>query len=162
MSETLAAVLRQPIDWSAMPADSPPALRQLLARCLERDARKRLRDIGEAKSCSKVVASLVGVAGLRRGSGVAVEARRPLWKRVAPLATIAMLAAAIAARAVWYLKPAPRCRNRALRAPADRRLATRASRASLPEHFARWDPDRVRLQGQTAAFRAPCSSSTRG
>ena len=49
VSDTLAAVLRQEIDWSALPADTPPAIRTLLGRCLERDPKRRLRDIGEAR-----------------------------------------------------------------------------------------------------------------
>jgi serine/threonine protein kinase/Tol biopolymer transport system component len=49
MSDVLASVLRQDIDWSALPANTPPRLRQLLERCLERDPKSRLRDIGEAR-----------------------------------------------------------------------------------------------------------------
>ena len=45
----LAAVLRQDVDWTALPADTPPRLRRLLERCLERDVKDRLRDIGEAR-----------------------------------------------------------------------------------------------------------------
>ena len=36
LSDVLAAVLRQDIAWSALPAGTPPGLRQLLERCLER------------------------------------------------------------------------------------------------------------------------------
>jgi serine/threonine-protein kinase len=48
VSDTLAAVLRADIDWKQLPAGTPPKVRRLLQRCLERDARKRLRDIGDA------------------------------------------------------------------------------------------------------------------
>jgi eukaryotic-like serine/threonine-protein kinase len=48
-SDVLAAVLRQEIDWTAVPADAPAELKRLLARCLDRDPRTRLRDIGEAR-----------------------------------------------------------------------------------------------------------------
>jgi serine/threonine protein kinase/Tol biopolymer transport system component len=48
ISETLASVLRQDVDWSALPADTPPRVRHLLARCLDRDLKRRLRDIGDA------------------------------------------------------------------------------------------------------------------
>jgi serine/threonine protein kinase len=37
VSDTLAAVLRQEIDWSALPSSTPPRVRSLLHRCLERD-----------------------------------------------------------------------------------------------------------------------------
>jgi serine/threonine-protein kinase len=49
VSDTLAAVLRQEIDWKALPASTPPGLRFVLERCLNRDPKKRLRDIGEAR-----------------------------------------------------------------------------------------------------------------
>jgi len=49
VSETIAAVLRQEIDWGLLPDDAPAALRALLERCLDRDPRTRLRDIGEAR-----------------------------------------------------------------------------------------------------------------
>src|SRR5436853_312766 len=47
VSDTLAAILRQEIDWSALPSDTPPAIRELLHRCLDRDPAHRFRDIGE-------------------------------------------------------------------------------------------------------------------
>jgi serine/threonine-protein kinase len=49
VSDTLAAVLREPIDWSALPPSTPAPVRRLLERCLDRDTRHRLRDIGEAR-----------------------------------------------------------------------------------------------------------------
>jgi eukaryotic-like serine/threonine-protein kinase len=49
VTEVLAAVITQDADLSRLPAETPPALRQLLARCLQKDPRVRLRDIGEAR-----------------------------------------------------------------------------------------------------------------
>ena len=49
VSDVLAGVLAREIDWSALPASTPPHVRRLLARCLERDPRQRLRDIGDAR-----------------------------------------------------------------------------------------------------------------
>ena len=49
VTDVLAAVVRQEIDWSALPASTPPGVRRLLHRCLERDTKGRLRDIGEAR-----------------------------------------------------------------------------------------------------------------
>ena len=49
ISHTLADVLRGPIDFSQLPADTPQTIRDLLGRCLNRDVRKRTRDIGEAR-----------------------------------------------------------------------------------------------------------------
>ncbi len=49
VSDTLAAVLRQEVDFSALPPATPPSVRRLLARCLERDPRRRQRGIGDAR-----------------------------------------------------------------------------------------------------------------
>jgi tRNA A-37 threonylcarbamoyl transferase component Bud32 len=49
VSDVLAGVLKTDPDWSALPPDTPGAVRGLLRRCLERDPLERLRDIGEAR-----------------------------------------------------------------------------------------------------------------
>ncbi len=49
ISTTLAAVLMRDPEWGSLPKDTPPALRKLIHRCLERDPKARLRDIGEAR-----------------------------------------------------------------------------------------------------------------
>ena len=48
VSDTMAAVLRQTVAFEALPEHTPAAVRVLIERCLERDLRQRLRDIGEA------------------------------------------------------------------------------------------------------------------
>lgn len=48
-SHTLADVLRGPIDFDKLPRDTPPSIRDLLRRCLDRNVKNRLRDIGEAR-----------------------------------------------------------------------------------------------------------------
>jgi serine/threonine protein kinase len=49
VSDVLAAVVRQEIDLRGLPEEVPTGVRLLLGRCLERDPKKRLRDIGEAR-----------------------------------------------------------------------------------------------------------------
>ena len=49
ISHTLAYVLTKDVDWGSLSRDTPETLRRLLRRCLERDPRKRMRDIGEAR-----------------------------------------------------------------------------------------------------------------
>jgi serine/threonine-protein kinase len=49
VSHTLADVLRAPIDFEQVPRGTPMAVHTLLQRCLDRDAKRRLRDIGEAR-----------------------------------------------------------------------------------------------------------------
>jgi eukaryotic-like serine/threonine-protein kinase len=47
--ETLASVMKDPITFGKLPDDTPGAIRKLVARCLERDPRRRLQSIGEAR-----------------------------------------------------------------------------------------------------------------
>jgi len=49
ISETLASVIKDTPDLAALPAATPPAIRRLLRRCLEKDPRRRLQAIGEAR-----------------------------------------------------------------------------------------------------------------
>ncbi len=49
VTDTLAAVLTREVDWNALPAATPAAIRGLLRRCLERNPKNRLRDIGDAR-----------------------------------------------------------------------------------------------------------------
>jgi predicted esterase len=49
-SDTIAAVLGQEPDWSALPATAPPALRRLLQECLTKDPAGRPRDLSGARA----------------------------------------------------------------------------------------------------------------
>ena len=99
VSDVLAAVLRQEIDWSALPPETPARLRQLLERCLDRDVKTRLRDIGEAR-VALASPGADSVATRRAGR----HARSP--RCINPIAaTGAVAAAVIAAIAVVSLRP---------------------------------------------------------
>lgn len=47
--DTIAKILEREPDWSALPAETPGPVRRLLLRCLVKDPRERLRDIGDAR-----------------------------------------------------------------------------------------------------------------
>jgi serine/threonine protein kinase/Tol biopolymer transport system component len=49
MSDMLVAVLSLEPDWKSVPETTPAPLRRLVRRCLEKDPRRRLRDIGDAR-----------------------------------------------------------------------------------------------------------------
>jgi eukaryotic-like serine/threonine-protein kinase len=62
ISHTLADVLRAPIDFEKLPKETPRGIRDLVKRCLDRDPRKRLRDIGEARIVIETLGSEPQVA----------------------------------------------------------------------------------------------------
>src|SRR5687767_401017 len=48
-TDIIAAVVTREPDWSALPKGTPPHIRRVLERCLRKDPKLRLRDIGEAR-----------------------------------------------------------------------------------------------------------------
>jgi len=49
VSDAIASILKNEPDWNALPAGTPPHVRTLLRRCLQKDAQKRLPHIGIAR-----------------------------------------------------------------------------------------------------------------
>jgi Tol biopolymer transport system component len=49
VSDSIAKILEREPDWSALPAATPASLRRLLVRCLAKDPKQRLRDIGDVR-----------------------------------------------------------------------------------------------------------------
>lgn len=49
LADALSAVLHREPDWTELPPQTPVRVRELLKRCLEKDAKNRLRDIGDAR-----------------------------------------------------------------------------------------------------------------
>jgi serine/threonine protein kinase len=52
LSDTISAILSLDPDWRLLPKVTPTPVRTLLQRCLEKDPRQRLRDIGDARLAS--------------------------------------------------------------------------------------------------------------
>ncbi len=97
-SEAMAAVLKSDLDFSGLPASTPPHIRRLIERCLQRDPRKRLRDIGEAR--------LVFESPEEQPAAVATKSSSSHWGWIA--AGVLAVAFAVAG-AGWYraTRPAP-------------------------------------------------------
>ena len=49
VSDTIGKILEREPDWSALPAATPAPIRRLLLRCLAKDPKQRLRDIGDVR-----------------------------------------------------------------------------------------------------------------
>ena len=96
VQDTLAAVLRQDVNWSVLPAATPTATRALLLRCLDRDPAKRPRDLIEARHLLEPPQTL----HISRRAAVA-----------------AVGLGAMGAAAAWYFASSPRRRTGAVRLP---------------------------------------------
>jgi Tol biopolymer transport system component len=100
VSHTLADVLRAEIDVSRLPDGTPPRIRELERRCLDRDVKNRLRDIGEAR-----VAIWRCLDDPKSGTEPQAEARATssrAWMIVSE-ALVALLV--LGAGAAWFLRP---------------------------------------------------------
>jgi serine/threonine-protein kinase len=92
------AIQHRPVDWDALDRATPPAVRALLRRCLERDPRRRLRDIGEARILLEDPSSAL-VAGVT--GDIDAPARAAWPRRVLPVAATAIGVALAVAAVLW-------------------------------------------------------------
>ena len=90
-SDTLAAILRGKPDWNQLPRETPPYIKSLLCRCLQKDASYRLRDIGDAMLYAQDHEAL---------SSEIPEERGRLWRAVIPWAVAALLL--VVSAYLWY------------------------------------------------------------
>jgi serine/threonine-protein kinase len=108
VTDTLAAILHVEPDWSVLPGTTPATLRQLLRRCLEKDQRRRLQAIGEAR------------LQLEELLQVSASGRLPTWEGEPPppaglgrdrrrvlLAGALLGGVLLGASSVWLIRPAP-------------------------------------------------------
>ena len=97
VSLTLAAVMTFEPDLDRLPDGLSPAFRTYLARCLEKDPRDRVRDIGDVRlamagAFETSVSSPESTGGARPGS---------LWQQPVPALIMVVLAASISSFIVW-------------------------------------------------------------
>jgi Tol biopolymer transport system component len=101
VSDTLAAVIRGEPDWSLLPAATPPAVRVLLERCLQKEPRRRLQAMGDARLDLEDVLS-----GTLPRVAPSPPARPSKWSLASGLAG-AVAVATVAALVAWNVKPSP-------------------------------------------------------
>ena len=99
MSDTIAAVLRAEPDWTKLSAEVPEPITTLLHRCLEKDSRRRLRDIGDARleldaRAESAVSGPIDTASRRR--------ERIVWTTA-----VAVLSLAALGLGAWAIRPPP-------------------------------------------------------
>ena len=147
VTEVIAAVIKDTPDFNALPANTPPGLRRLLERCLERDPRLRLRDIGEAR---------IALARTDEPREAMPPPRARSAGRMLLLALGALGIAAAAGVAGWIMKPG------APAAPV-RRFDLPKAIAESPDFAirARWRAGRV-YQGREVVRPRPCLRRGRG
>ena len=104
-TDTIAAVVRKEPDWSALPPNTPAAIRTLLRRCLEKDRKRRLDSAGAVRlEIDDAMAAPSSVGGAVASAPSTAPRGRLAWM----VATVALgAAAALAVPAVRYWREAP-------------------------------------------------------
>ncbi|HET7694123.1 MAG TPA: protein kinase [Vicinamibacterales bacterium] len=92
ISDVLASVLKSDPDWSRIPAETPASIRRLLRRCLEKEPRKRLSAIGDARLELDDID-----AGPPAASSPAAPGRPSIVSRAWPIVAAVVLTAAVGA-----------------------------------------------------------------
>jgi eukaryotic-like serine/threonine-protein kinase len=96
VSHTLAAVIMKDPDWSALPATTPASIQRLVRRCLSKDPKQRLRDIGDARiAIEETLAGSPDVGAVREPP--LQSAPTPIGRRALPWALAAVLALVLVA-----------------------------------------------------------------
>ena len=103
VAETLASVMKDQVTFGKLPDDTPTAIRKLIARCLERDPRRRLQSIGEARI---VIEDVIAGVPADEGRSAPVLSRTHVPKWPFAVAALGIVAAAAALGWVWS-RPAP-------------------------------------------------------
>jgi dipeptidyl aminopeptidase/acylaminoacyl peptidase len=114
ISEVLAAVIMSPVELKDLPPATPARVRQLVRRCLEKDPRRRLRDIGEARCILEETLSGVAEEAAAAPGAVTPDAatrvaavRRSKTRLVAVSLGAAAVAAMITAGVFTFLSAPP-------------------------------------------------------
>ena len=108
VAETLAAVMLKDPGLESLPANTPAAIRKLLRRCLEKDPRRRLQAIGEARlAIEETLAGAAEEPAAPPAPPTAPQpARRPLpW--IGATAALAVVSTALLALAVVHFRETP-------------------------------------------------------
>ena len=90
ISDSIARILEREPDWDTLPIQTPESLRLLLRRTLAKDAKKRLRDVGDARIELDALAEAPHTAGSHEP---AVSLKQPFWLAMAGLALLVALIA---------------------------------------------------------------------
>ena len=131
VSDTIAAIIGREPDWSALPDTAPATVRRLLGRCLVKDAKQRVRDIGDVRiELQEALAPTTEkTQGMRR--------ERRSWSigRWVPVIVSVVIASALAVR-LWQIEggkgqPPPLMIRATIVLPANHALDTLEEAAPL-------------------------------
>ncbi|HSM14647.1 MAG TPA: protein kinase, partial [Thermoanaerobaculia bacterium] len=105
--DTLAGVLRAEIDLDAVPESTPPPIRRLLRRCLERNPKNRLHHIADARIVLDEVLRGETDEAVAAPAAPPAAPPRPRWQLAAALLVAALAGAGLLLALLRWTAPAP-------------------------------------------------------
>ena len=140
-SDTLASVIKEQPDWDRLPAETPPVIVAIIQRCLEKDPRRRLQSIGEARIAIERLqqgaegdnSTLLSANMVRIEEPTATEASRKrtgIW--ITAVVAAAVVGAILGTQFSSSEPPAPRLRKFVIQ-PDDLQVAYPAQPALSPD-----------------------------
>lgn len=127
-SETIAAVMMKEPEWDRLPAQLPGTLDTVVRRCLKKDPRERMRDVGDVRlALSGAFETTAAMEG-----NTTSDLERPVWQRpVVRLCSSLLLLSGLLLFVVSVFDSAPveSVRTRFVEPPAERMRFPRSARA---------------------------------
>ncbi len=132
VSLTLASVMKSDVNVAPLPSELPPNVRTVLRRCLEKDPKERLRDIGDVRLAMK--GAFETTINVPLAEPTAPQSGR--WRQALPLALgISAVAGVLTGLAVWSstrAEPAvPRVERFAIPPPAPETVGVSGTRQDI-------------------------------
>jgi serine/threonine protein kinase/Tol biopolymer transport system component len=144
VTDTIAFIITKEPDWTALPDVTPPVIRRLLRRCLEKDRQRRLPDVGVARLDIDEALAAPANETIRTGTA-APQPVKTAWRRAVPW-TVASASLVVAGATLWVSAPwrstsQPALQRLSVELGADTSLLTDQGAAAI-----------ISPDGQTLAF----------
>jgi serine/threonine protein kinase/Tol biopolymer transport system component len=139
-AEIMASVMLREADLTLLPAGLNPRIREVIARCLEKNPKKRWQSMGDLRHELEALSAAPYAASLPNHAAAVAS---PLWKRAVPIVAAVIVTAIVSTLATRWLTP-----------PATREVYRFAvASPNLNQNFQNlaWSPDGLHLAYVTSA-----------
>ena len=107
VTDILGAIIHVEPNWEALPPQTPDRVRRLLQHCLEKDAKKRLRDLGDARIELDEAMAASRPAAAETPGAAAAATRDTTTRRTAIAATVGVVLGAAVGIGAWQIVAGP-------------------------------------------------------
>jgi serine/threonine protein kinase len=106
VTETLASIIKGEPEWASLPTNTPPTIQILLRKCLSKNRKRRLQDMGDARVDLEEAISDPSSSFIRL-SDQAIQSAGKSRGRPVLVGAVGVLACGVFLALGWFLKPIP-------------------------------------------------------